>query len=108
MAADERFKDTKTRWVFWAVSNDISDSVWREARQRNRPEGLLYEDEEQRITIWVKTWGHIVESCGARLRFFQDRLQYNADRDSALDYLRKTHAKYLPKELQPLDAGKKS
>jgi hypothetical protein len=39
VAEDERFKDTKTRWVFWAVSNDVTASVRREARQSNRPEG---------------------------------------------------------------------
>jgi len=35
VAADERFRDTKTRWIFWAVSDDIV-----RARQPNKPEGL--------------------------------------------------------------------
>jgi hypothetical protein len=99
VADDERFKDTKTRWVFWAVSNDISDSARREAKQSNRPEGLLFDDEEQRIRIWVKSWGQIIETCRGRL-FFQERLQYEANQSTAPAYLQRTHDKYLPKNLK--------
>jgi hypothetical protein len=96
VADDERFRDTKTRWVFWAISNEISDSVRREANQRNRPRDLLFEDEEERIFIWVKTWGQLIESCRARLEFFQRELNYSVENESALAYLRKVHSKYLP------------
>ena len=43
IAEDERFKDTNTRWVFWVVSNEIADSVRRDTRQRDRPEGMLHD-----------------------------------------------------------------
>lgn len=33
---DERFKDTKTRWTFLGVSNEITGDVQMEASQRNR------------------------------------------------------------------------
>jgi len=89
-----------TRWVFIAVSNDISQSVRREARQRNRPEGLLLDDEELRFTVWVKTWGQILETCRDRLKFFQEHLQYTATHDSAVAYLQRTHEQYLPKKMQ--------
>jgi len=100
VADDERFRDTRTRWIFWAISNDIADAVRKEAKQRNRPEGMLYDDDEGRITIWVRTWGQIIESCRARLNFFQQCLEYTADKDSAVAYLRKMHEKYLPKALK--------
>jgi hypothetical protein len=99
VADDERFRDTKTRWVFWAISNEVTHGVRRQAKQRNKPEGLLYDDDEQRIFIWVKSWGQIIESCRARLQFFQERLQYAANHDTAIAYLRATHEKYLPKKL---------
>jgi len=76
VADDER--DTKTRWVFWAVSNNVRDSVRKSARQRNRPEGVYYEDEEQRITIWVKTWGQVIQECKGRLQFYREQLGYAA------------------------------
>ena len=75
----------------------MTDAVRRKARQKNRPEGILFEDEENRITVWVRTWGQIIESARSRLQFFKEKLEYSADHDSGLEYLRKTHDKYLPK-----------
>lgn len=100
VAEDERFRDTKTRWVFWALSNEITTSVRRDASQTNRPEGLLFEDKQQHLEVWVKTWGQVIEACTGRLKFFQQHLQYAANQDSALAYLHKTHEKYLPKVLK--------
>lgn len=96
VAQDERFKDTKTRWIFWAISNEMTEEARREARQRNRPEGLVYDDEELRITVWSKTWVQLLQECKARLNFFKQRLDYEADRASALNYLKKAHEKYIP------------
>jgi hypothetical protein len=106
VAEDERFKDTRTRWVFWAVSNEIDDHVRRRTTsQANRPDGLLHEAEDQRISIWVKTWGQIIDSCKARLRFFQERLEFMADKDAGLKHLKKTYDKYLPKHLRADSTG---
>jgi hypothetical protein len=96
VADDERFRDTNTKWVFWAISNEIEESVRKKSNQRNRPRDLLYEDDEGRIKIWVKTWGQVIQNCKARLEFFQRELKYSAERDSGLAYLRKVHEKYLP------------
>lgn len=96
IAEDERFKDVTTRWTFWAVSNDISTNVRREAKQQGRPEGVLYADDEGKMTIWVKTWGQIVNEAKGRLNFFQDRLQYSARDETALEYLRREYERHLP------------
>ena len=89
VAEDERFRDTRTKWVFWAVSNEVDPLVRRQARQRNRPEGLLLEDEEQRITVWAFSWGQLIEACRGRLEFFQKHLGYSVDQESSLAHLRK-------------------
>lgn len=94
---DERFRHTATRWHFWAVSNEMDNAVSKLANQRNRPAGLLYEDAQTQVFVWAKTWGQIVQECKARLDFFQQRLAYQADRDSGLRYLNAVHEKYLPK-----------
>ena len=98
---DERFKDPNTNWIFWAVSNDISDSVRRQSNQRFRPEGLYHDGEN--VQIWIKTWGQLIDDCRARLHFFQEKLQYQADHDSAIEYLRNLHNKYLPKLIKSSD-----
>ena len=99
IAEDERFKDTQTRWEFWALSNEMTSNARRQASQADKPEGLLYDAPDMKLHIWIKTWGQLIEECRGRLKFFQERLEYLADRDSALAYLRQTHAKYLPKAL---------
>lgn len=96
VANDERFRNTDTRWVFWVVGNKVDDNVQKLAAQRNRPIGLLYDDEDSRISVWVKSWGQIIEECRGRLQFFQEHLQYSADDESALTTLRRLHEKYLP------------
>ena len=95
VADDERFRDVKTKWVFWAVSTDMDTIVNRKVSQKDRARGILYQDEEQRITIWVKTWSQIINDCKARLRFFAEKLNYAPDRDSSLAHLRTTYHKYL-------------
>jgi len=99
VAEDDRFRDTDTTWVFWAISNKASTAVERKANQAGRPPGLLYDDPKGRIFIWVRTWGQLIESCRGRLEFFRSQLDYNADNDSAIGFLRETYRKYLPDSL---------
>jgi Histidine kinase-, DNA gyrase B-, and HSP90-like ATPase len=68
VADDERFRSVPAKWVFWAASSDIDQVVARKVSQKDRARGILFQDEEQRITIWVKTWSQIVNDCKARLR----------------------------------------
>lgn len=95
VADDERFRSVPAKWVFWAVSSDVDQVVARKVSQKDRARGILFQDEEQRITIWVKTWSQIVNDCKARLRFFAEKLNYTPDRDSSLSHLKTTYHKYL-------------
>jgi hypothetical protein len=97
--ADERFRETNTRWIFWAVSNKMTENARREAKQKDRPEGLVWEsDDGQPCTIWAKTWGQIIDAARARLKFFQERLAVAVTSESAQSYLQATYEKYLPKK----------
>jgi hypothetical protein len=95
VADDERFRAVPAKWVFWAVSSDMDQVVARKIFQRDRARGILFQDEEQRITIWVKTWSQIISDCRSRLRFFAEKLNYTPDRDSSLAHLKTTYHKYL-------------
>jgi len=95
VADDERFRAVPAKWVFWAVSSDIDQNVARKVNQKDRPRGILFQDDEQRITIWVKTWSQIINDCKSRLRFFAEKLKYAPDRDSSLQHLKTTYHKYL-------------
>lgn len=106
VAKDERFKDTNTRWIFWAVSNEMNDDAYRESHQRGRPSGLVYDDDKLNITVWAKTWGQIIQDCKARLNFFQEKLNYEATQDTAVAYLKKTHEQFIPPSIKAMQPKK--
>ena len=37
----------------------------------------------------------VINDCKARLRFFEEKLNYTPDRDSSLEHLNSTYQKYL-------------
>lgn len=96
IATDARFRDTATRWVFWAVSTDIAESVRAEADQEGRDRGILSNPRSKPYTIWVKSWGEIIQENEGRLAYLKKRLQYRADEVSGLAYLQETYEKYIP------------
>lgn len=106
VASDERFRNVKTRWVFWAVSNDLSADAQRDARQTGRPEGLIHSDQGTGVEIWIKTWGQVIDAAKSRLSFFQKGLEYEASDESALAYLRRVHSASLPAEVAQLPASR--
>lgn len=96
VVTDERFRETKATWTFWAVSNEMDRLARSEARQALRPPGLIHQDGELPLTIWAKTWGEILDDCRGRLSFYQKQLEYQATRESGTKYLQEVHAKVLP------------
>ncbi|KQT59823.1 MULTISPECIES: ATP-binding protein [unclassified Aureimonas] len=103
VADDERFRGLNTQWSFWVVSNDLDRFARQEARQKDKPRGQIFQSEDGSITVWVKTWSEILAECRARLKFVEDKLQANVDRERALKYLRTTYDRYLRNLPDPLD-----
>lgn len=80
---------TNTKWDFYAISNGFTDEAEDEANQEGRPQGLVFEKENCRV--WIKKWSQIISECEGRLSFFKEHLEYEANDDSAQDYLKKRH-----------------
>ena len=99
VAADPRFDKSEVQWDFMVVSTELDDHAARMANQADKPAGQVYADPEGRVRIWAFQWGHVIEDCRHRLKFVQQMLGYEATDDTALEYLRQTHAKYLPENL---------
>lgn len=93
---DERFDMDSTTWHFWAVSSRLSEDVMDLARQKDRPKGLVLDSESPAYSVWVKTWGELIDDNTARLRLFQEKLQYEHSHSSGLEYLKRTHEKFIP------------
>ena len=95
IAEDERFVSLKTRWNFWVISNTLDSSGKREARQSDRPPGQVYKDKDGNIEVWCKTWAEVLDEAKSRMRFVQDHLQANINKENSLRYLQQTYEKYL-------------
>jgi hypothetical protein len=90
---DERFRNMKIKWEFWVVSNDMTEAAIEEVTSSDRPYGML--DRKTNCNMWVRTWSEILNDCRARLQLFEKELNYNADRDDSLAFLRATYARVL-------------
>lgn len=98
VASDARFDKTEVQWDFYLVGNEWDSFAEQKAQQKDKPGGLI--SEGNGIRVWVKTWGQLIAACEHRLKFVQESLEYVPNRDLALDYLRRTHSKYLPTALR--------
>jgi Histidine kinase-, DNA gyrase B-, and HSP90-like ATPase len=95
---DPRFNTVDVKWNFVVVSTEVVGSPEIDRRSDDRAPGLLMNSGG--IRVWVKTWAEIIESANHRLKFVKEHLGYEPDQQRALEYLRVTHAKYLPPEAE--------
>ena len=96
VADDPRFDKRTTHWKFIVVSNELDAYAQKQAHQQNRPVGQVYVDEDNRIEVWALDWTGVIHDAEARLQFINQSLSYNADRESAKEYLSKKYAQFIP------------
>ncbi len=99
VAQDDRFDTAHTNWEFWAVSTSVKGTVETDRRQSGKPFGLVSDDAENRVRIWVKKWSEIIQDADHRLKYVRDQLGVSTDQQNALEYLRRVHADKLPDSL---------
>lgn len=90
--ADERFKYLKTKWSFWVISNDLKPYAEMELKQDKTGRGIIYDTEN--LTIFVKTWGTLIQECKHRLEFVREQLDLNIDNSDGLKYLQESYSEY--------------
>jgi len=90
---DERFKSVKTTWVFWAISDDYGEYAGYRMKKSTGNNGKIHEADN--VSIWVKTWAQVLDENRARMQFFQERLEYEADKGASLKHLQEHYAKFL-------------
>ncbi len=87
---DERFRNVDTTWIFWAISDDLGDYATQRMTDSN---GLIHS--KANVSIFVKTWSQVIDENRARLQFFQERLEFQADRESSLKHLQERYDEFL-------------
>lgn len=102
---DERFNTIPgLRWHYWVISNEMDNYAKQKIQGGpDRRRNLVHETE--RLTIGIRTWAEIIQENKARLQFFQEHLQYNAEESDALKYLQQRHHQFLKGVL--VDTGEK-
>jgi hypothetical protein len=88
--ADPRFSKVGVTWNFWAISDQLAPYTEQLVRDDT---GLILE--KQNVHIYAKTWAQVLDENRARLKFFQDHLDVQVDRDTSLKYLQQRYAAYL-------------
>lgn len=96
VARDERFQKADVQWDFMVVSGSLAGTVIEDARQHQRPPGLIASYEDDHVRVWAKTWGEIIEDADHRLKFVQEHLGYDPSAQQAFRYLRERHAEFVP------------
>lgn len=96
VAEDERFLNVKAKWSFIAISNELDSYVTRKANQRNLSPGIVFQDGELNITVYVKSWAEIIADARSKLQFINQHLEYKVTLESSQKYLKDAHEKYIP------------
>ncbi|MGX7824193.1 ATP-binding protein [Actinokineospora sp. 24-640] len=91
---DERFNRPDVTWDFWLVGNDLDELVEDRTRQVGLPRGCI--QRTAKYKIFVFRWAEVIAAARHRLKFVQSALDFTARHDDGVQYLRDTHAKYLP------------
>ncbi len=100
VALDERFASSKVEWDFLAVSNTMTPGAKLDARQKDKPLGLIFDLDEPKIRVWCKTWGEIIDEAQGRLTFYKRGLEYQANDAEAISYLKKINPNYLSEDVK--------
>jgi hypothetical protein len=101
VALDDRFKHPNVEWDFVAVANSFTKDAEFDARQKDKPRGMVLEvDDPIKIRVWAKTWGEIIQEAEGRLTFYKRRLEYQANDREALRYLRTINSDFLSDEVK--------
>ena len=101
--ADPRFAKVGVTWNFWAISDKLAPYAEQLVKDES---GLILE--KPNVNIYAKTWGQVLDENRARLKFFQDHLDVQVDRDASLKYLQQRYAAYLEGVFEVDDSDAKS
>ncbi|GAB3055072.1 ATP-binding protein [Intrasporangium mesophilum] len=99
VAGDERFRDAETGWDFVLVANRVSRDIAKLATKRNQPPGLIHDDPDMDLRIWIRHWGGILEDRRRALHFAKAQLDLDPDKEEALTALRQKYPQFLPDSL---------
>ncbi len=103
---DERFVKPNVTWDFWIIGNQLDEFVESRRNQTGLPFGYI--QRTPKYSVQVRTWSEVINDARHRLKFVERGLNYRATHDDGVEYLQKTHSKYLPESLTKGSTGSPS
>ena len=92
--ADGRFATRQgVVWRFWVVSDKLNDMGKYAVKQDKTGQGLVRDTDTAKIH--VVTWDQLIDDNKARYQFIQERLNFAADDERSMRFLREEHAALL-------------
>ncbi len=88
ISSDPRFDKSKTRWVFVAVSNAVSDDILDLFQSSD---GRLDPGKNPNIEIYVKPWNSILQAAKGRMDYLWQRTEALSSRGDGLSYLKEKY-----------------
>lgn len=95
--ANRHFDKHKTHWTFIALSDGIGADAQEDVTQRDREPGHVTSGTNH--DVWVLTWSQIIQAAKIRLKWIQDRLDFQIeDNSEGMKYLQDRFSHLLPDE----------
>ncbi|MDQ0763893.1 ATP-binding protein [Streptomyces canus] len=94
---DERFNKPNVSWDFWIIGNTLDEFAESRRNQTGLPFGYIQRTDRHRVQ--VRTWSEVINDARHRLKFVERSLDYRANHDDGVEYLRSKHAQFLPPSL---------
>ncbi|AOK18860.1 hypothetical protein WT26_22985 [Burkholderia cepacia] len=88
--SDPRFDKVGVTWNFWVISDTLDRYTEHLVQDET---GVILS--KPNVNIYAKTWAQVLDENRARLKFFQDHLNVQVDREASLQYLQERYAAYL-------------
>lgn len=90
--------NTGTKWDFWLVGTDLDPILENERTGNNGRTGLAKEYDTHRF--WIIRWGELFDSLRHKYQSYRSSLELYPSTGSGLEYLRRIHLDYLPRNIQ--------
>jgi hypothetical protein len=103
LAADPRWVGTNTTWTFWAVAYELDSYGQAEISQSDRPRGQV--DKGTHHTVWLRTWGSLLEDCRARMEYLRKALELETRKEAGVRYLHQNYPGNIPAIDEKATAG---
>ncbi|MBI5068717.1 MAG: ATP-binding protein [Deltaproteobacteria bacterium] len=100
--ASPQFDKAMTAWDVFLVSSDIKPEIDLQRRQKNKEPGLVSEYEN--ATVWVLSWGEIIDRARSEMRLVRDHLDQKSRELSVSEYLQKNFPEVLEQASTPRGA----